>query len=124
MTRQALTSSFGHAWDGIVRASRERNFRIELCFAVAAVVLGVALRIDFAEWAVIALCIGVVLSGECANTALEAVVDLASPEYHELAKTAKDCAAGAVLVTSIASLFVAAFVFLPKMIGLLLVFIG
>jgi len=117
MARQSLVSSFGHAIDGIMTAARERNFKIELGFAVAAVALGIWLGNDMTQWAVVALCIGVVLSSECANTALEAVVDLASPDYSELAKIAKDCAAGSVLVASFASLFVAAFIYLPKLIA-------
>lgn len=117
---QSLPSAFKNAGAGIVHAAvTGRNFKIELCFAVAAVVLGIALGISTAEWAVVCLCIGVVLSGECANTALEALVDLASPDINDLARIAKDCAAGAVLITSIASLFVAAFVYLPKILVLL-----
>ena len=119
MGRQTLQSAFKNAADGIRAAARERNFKIELGFAVAAFVLGILLRITFTQWAVVCLCIGVVLGGECVNTALEAVVDLASPEYHELAKIAKDCAAGAVLICSIASLFVAAFIYLPPLIALI-----
>lgn len=118
MTRQSLISSFKNAAAGIRAASRERNFRIELCFAVAAIILGIGLRISTVEWAVVSALIGIVLSGECLNTSLEAVVDLASPGYHELAKIAKDAAAGAVLVSSVAALFVAAFVYLPKIIAL------
>lgn len=114
MSRQSLASSFGNAARGILQAAiHERNFKIELGFAVAAIVFGLVLRIDFTQWAVIFVCFGMVLGGECINTALEAVVDLASPDYHELAKRAKDCAAGAVLVMSIASLLVAAAIFLP-----------
>ena len=115
---QSLDSAFKCAFAGIAQAAGQRNFKIEIGFAVAAVVLGVWLRIDFTQWAVVVLCMGVVLAGECMNTALEAVVDLASPESHELAKRAKDCAAGAVLIESIAALFVAAFVYLPPMIAL------
>lgn len=120
MTRAKFVKSFGYAFEGIAEAFREgRNFKVQLCFAVAAVVLGLALAIDPVEWAVVAVCIGVVLGGECANTSIEAIVDLVSPEYNDLAKRAKDCAAGAVLVCSIASLFVAAFIFLPRIIALL-----
>ena len=82
--------------------------------------MGLFFSIDLTQWAVIAVCVGLVLSGECVNTSLEAVVDLASPEYHELAKRAKDCAAGGVLISSFASLFVAAFIFLPKIIDFIL----
>lgn len=123
MARQTLIQAFGHAADGIRCAARERNFKIELGFGIAAIILGISLRINPAEWAVVAVCIGCVLGGECLNTALEALVDLASPEYNELAKIAKDCAAGAVFICSIASLFVAAFIFLPKMFALALTLI-
>ena len=120
MSRAKFIASFGHAASGIAQAFREgRNFKVQLCFAVLAVVLGIAFRIDFAEWAIVTVCIGVVLGGECVNTAIEAVVDLASPDYHELAKRAKDCAAGGVLVCSIASVAVAAFIFMPRIVSFL-----
>ena len=85
-----------------------------LVFAVAAVVLGFALRIDAPSWLAIVICIGAVMAAETANTAIEAVVDLVSPEYHVLAKHAKDCAAGAALILAAASVVVAAIVFIPK----------
>ena len=117
MSRAPLIRSFGYAFSGIGQAFREgRNFKVQLGFAVLAVVLGIAFRIDPVEWAAIAICIGVVLGGECMNTALEAVVDLASPDYHELARRAKDCAAGGVLICSFASVAVAAFIFLPRIV--------
>lgn len=118
--RQPFLHSFKCAFAGIAHAFVEgRNFKVQFGFGVLAVVLGIVLGIDFTQWAIIVVCIGVVLGGECVNTAVEAVVDLASPDYHELAKIAKDCAAGAVLVMSIASVFVAAFIFLPKIAALL-----
>lgn len=114
-----LDKSFKCAFEGIAYSFvNGRNFKIQLGFAIAAIVLGLVFGISTTEWAIIAVCIGVVLGGECVNTSIEAVVDLVSPDYHELAKAAKDCAAGGVLVCSIASLFVAAFVFLPKMVAL------
>lgn len=117
MSKAPFIKSFGYALSGVAQAFREgRNFKVQLCFAVAAVVLGIAFRIEPAEWASIAVCIGAVLGGECLNTAIEAVVDLASPDYHDLAKRAKDCAAGGVLVMSLASVAVAAFIFLPRMV--------
>ena len=120
MSRAKFIQSFGFAVTGIAQAFREgRNFKVQLCFAVLAVVLGIALQIDPTEWAAVAICIGVVLGGECVNTSIEAIVDLASPDYHELAKRAKDCAAGGVLVCSIASVAVAAFVFLPRIVQIL-----
>ena len=98
-----LLESFGYAWQGIVRASRERNFRIHCVVAVAA----------------FAISIGLVLSSECINTALESVVDLASPEIHPLAKTAKDCAAGSVLVLAIMAVVVGCIVYGTALFNLL-----
>lgn len=131
-----LLFSFRCAWQGIVQASRGRNFRIQSTFAVAAIVLlalftaldagGIVPGVGCApsEWAVVAACIAIVLAGECVNTAVEAVVDLASPEYHELAKVAKDCAAGAVLLASIVSLFIGVALFLPRIISVGMVALG
>lgn len=119
MTWAKFIKSFGYAFQGIAAAFRVGlNFKVQLGFAVLAIILGVAFRIETTEWAVIAVCIGVVLGGECINTAIEALVDLVTPEYHELAKRAKDCAAGGVLLFAFASAAVALFIFLPRIIAL------
>lgn len=74
--------------------------------------LNVLFRVDLAGWLAVAICIGMVLAFEALNTAIEALVDLVSPEYHDLAKRAKDCAAGAVLLASLAALAVVCLVWL------------
>jgi len=81
-------------------ASHERNFRIDLVLLLLSAVLAVYLRLDLLRWSVLLLCWGLVLGAELMNSALEAVVDLVQPEYHDLAGIAKDCAAGAVLITA------------------------
>lgn len=68
---------------------------------------GALLRLSPLAWAVLALAIGLVLTAELLNTALEGLVDLVSPQDHPLAKEAKDVAAAAVLVASLAALAVA-----------------
>ena len=70
-------------------------------------------------WAAVAVCVGVQLAMETVNTAIEAIVDLASPEIHPLAKRAKDCAAGAALITACASVIVGLIVFVPALFALL-----
>ena len=65
-----------------------------------------------------AACLVLVLAAECLNTAVESVVDLVSPDYAELAKHAKDCAAGAVLVCALGAVAVAAAVFVPRLAAL------
>ena len=114
----SFLESFQHALDGLVAASNGRNFRVQLAAGVVAVALGLLLRLSPGEWIAVALCIGLVLGAECANTALEAAVDLASPARHPLARRAKDAAAGAVLLLSIAAATVGAILFLPRLLAL------
>ncbi|MBX2856830.1 MAG: diacylglycerol kinase [Rhodobacteraceae bacterium] len=91
--------SFKYAWHGLREAWRsELNFRVELCLGMAAVVLALALGVSLTP---VLLACGLVLSAELFNSAIEAVVDLASPEQHPLAKRAKDFGAAAVLIASI-----------------------
>ncbi len=78
--------------------------RIHLVLALAAVIAATVLRFSLLAWAVVALAISLVLAAELLNTAIEALVDLVSPEQHPLAKRAKDVAAAAVLAASLAAL--------------------
>lgn len=66
-------------------------------------------------WIVICLCIGLVLSAEAVNSAIEALADRVSPAYDEAIKRTKDLAAGAVLLLAIASAVVGLIIFLPKL---------
>jgi len=119
-SRIPLSRAFGCAFQGIGHAFVEgRNFKIECVFGVAAIVLGFVFSISVPEWLAVIICIGLVLGAECANTALEALVDLVSPDYHELARVAKDCAAGAVLLFSIAALIVGIVLYAPRILALI-----
>ncbi len=111
-----LWRSFGYAFAGLAHVLRtQRNFRIHL--TAAALVVGVGLYVDlnWFEWALVTICIALVLIGEMMNTVIEAVVDLAAPQYHPLAKIAKDVAAGAVLLTAIATVIVGLLVLGPHL---------
>jgi diacylglycerol kinase len=77
--------------------------RVHLALAAAVVAAGIWLSLSVGDWAVLALTIAGVWVAELFNTAIEAVVDLASPEQHHLARTAKDVAAAAVLAMSAAA---------------------
>src|SRR5262252_7549350 len=77
------------------------NFRVHLAVAVAVLAADVILKVSAVETAVLLLTIGLVLVAEAMNTAIEAVVDLASPGFHPLAKLAKDAAAAGVLIAAI-----------------------
>jgi diacylglycerol kinase (ATP) len=106
-----------NAFDGVLHAWRtQRNFRIQVVLAVVAVVVFGALHAPVPVFAILALTIAFVLAFEAMNTALEALVDLVSPERHALAKAAKDAAAGAVLIAALGALAVGvllALAFLP-----------
>ncbi|MDD2272726.1 MAG: diacylglycerol kinase [Desulfuromonadaceae bacterium] len=89
------------AVEGILHAARtEKHMRIHFIAAIAAMLAVLFLKVTPLEFALLALSILAVLCAEMFNTAIEAIVDLVSPGYHPLAKTAKDTAAGAVLITA------------------------
>jgi diacylglycerol kinase len=111
-----LMRSFGYAFAGVAYILRtQRNARIELAVAVAAVLLAAWLAISPVEWAVLALTIVIVLALEWINTALELAVSLASPEAHPSAKAAKDVAAACVLLGAVASVVVGLLLFTPRL---------
>jgi diacylglycerol kinase len=91
------------------------NARIELLVIPVVALAGWWLQINPAEWAVLGLTVAVILALEAVNTAVEAVVDLVSPDYHPLARRAKDAAAGAMVFAVVGSLWVAAWVFGPRL---------
>lgn len=93
--------SFGYALEGFVTAVKtERNIKVMLALGTAAVVAGLVLQLDLLSWIIIFICCGLVVFAELCNTAMEAIVDLASPEIHPLAKRAKDIAAASVFTLS------------------------
>lgn len=113
-----LMVSFKYAWAGVRYAfATQRNFRIHTVIGTVAVSLAILLGLAPVEIAVIGLTSGLVMTLELLNTAIEAVVDLTVKQsYHRLAKIAKDCAAGAVLISAIAALLVASSLLLPRLI--------
>lgn len=114
-----LVKSFGYAASGVVQAGSERNFKVDVVAAVVVFAACALLQVPAWGWAVVAMCVGVQLAMETVNTAIEAIVDLASSEIHPLAKRAKDCAAGAALITACASVVVGLIVFVPALLALL-----
>jgi diacylglycerol kinase len=93
--------SFRYAFVGwwyVIRT--QRNAWIHAVVSVAVIAIAIWLKIDAHDWALIIIAIAMVWTAEFINTALEAVVDLASPEQHELAKVGKDVGASAVLIAA------------------------
>ena len=116
MQNSNLLTSFQRAFAGIWYVVRtQRNMRIHLSVTGAIVVLGLWVGLSRTEWAILTLTIGMVLVAEAFNTMAEAIVDLATAEYHPLAKIAKDVAAGAVLLTAITAVVVGLFILGPPL---------
>lgn len=106
--------SFGYAWKGIrCCVGKEQNLSFHLIATVLVVIAGWQLDITRTEWAILLLCIGMVIAAELFNTAIEKLVDLVSPEQHPLAGQVKDIAAGAVLVCAATAAMVGLIIFVP-----------
>ncbi len=107
MKNKPFQQRFQFAWNGIRAAFKsESSFRLQLVAGLGAILLLSLLKAAPFWWAIFTLTIGGVLAGELMNTALEHLIDRIHPELHESIKTVKDCAAGAVLVLSFASLII------------------
>ena len=115
-----LRSAFKYAWAGVLYLFRnEPNARIHLALTMVAVALALWLGFSAIEWAILTVIIGVVFAAEAMNTAIEALTDLVSPDYHPRAKAAKDVAAAAVSITAVMAVIVALFLYLPRLMALL-----
>lgn len=97
----------------------EKNIKIELIFAILAILASIVLKLNSVEWSIIILVIFLVLFAECINTSLETIVDMYTEEYNEKAKIAKDIAAGAVTLVSLLSVIIGIVIFLPKILEIL-----
>jgi diacylglycerol kinase (ATP) len=108
--------SFRHAFAGMFYMLRtQRNAWVHTVATLGVVGMGLWLHLDAVRWSNLALAIGLVWTSEFVNTALEAVVDLASPAIHPLARVGKDVAAAAVLVGAITSVVVGLLVLGPPL---------
>lgn len=114
-----IKNSFKYAFSGLIDTYRtEQSVWIYIPVALLVILMGFLLKISNYEWMVVVLILGIILSLELINTALEAVVDLVTKEYKPLAKKAKDTVSAAVLVFAVASVIVGLIIFLPKLIAL------
>jgi diacylglycerol kinase len=111
--------SFSYPIKGLKYAYRnEQNLAVDVGIALMVLIAGFIFKIEKTEWIIIVITIGAVLSLELINTAIEAVVDLVTEEYHPLAKVAKDTSAAAVFVIAIVAVIVGLIIFLPKILEL------
>lgn len=110
-----LLRSFAIGFVGLTHVIRsEQNMRIHCVAAVGVVVAGFVLALTTWEWIAVAFCIGLVISAECMNTALERLADRVTREADPLVKHAKDCGSAAVLVLALTAAVVGGVIFVPK----------
>lgn len=117
--KERLLNSFKYAFEGIFTALKtEQNIRIHIIIMILVIIFGIILKISNIEWIICIILFGIVISLELMNTAIENVVDLVTQEKNIKAKIAKDTAAGAVLISAIASAIIGLIIFVPKIINL------
>ena len=109
-------AAFGHAfrgWGYVLQT--QHNAWIHSVVATVVIVLGLWLGLPPRDWAVLVLAIAMVFTAEFINTSIEAVVDLASPEKHPLAKVGKDVGAAAVLVAALSAVLIGLLILGPPL---------
>jgi len=108
--------SFRYAFAGIWYTFKtQRNAQIHLSIAVAIFILGLILKLNLTEWAILTLTTGFVITAEMLNTVAEAAMDYATTEFNPQVKIVKDVAAGAVLVAAITAVLVGLFILGPPL---------
>ena len=108
--------AFSHAlrgWWYVIRT--QQNAWIHAIITTAVVMLASWLHLPARDWAVLLLTIAMVWTAEFLNSALEAVVDLASPARHPLAKVGKDVGAAAVLIAALAAILIGLLILGPPL---------
>lgn len=112
--------SFKYAFNGLkIVFKEEYNARIHLLISLVVIICGFIFQISILEWISICFVIGLVISMEIINSAIENLSDFVSPEHHKLIKKVKDLSAAAVLFCAITSVVIGFLIFLPKIIHLL-----
>ena len=102
----SFLKSFFYAFKGLVFSLKQRNMKIIFSCAILAVFTAFFFKVNANDWCILLICIGLVMSLEMMNSAIEGIVDFISPEQNEKAGRIKDLAAGAVLIASIISLII------------------
>jgi diacylglycerol kinase (ATP) len=92
----------------------EANAQVHLLATIVVIFAGFYFKIDQKDWLFLCFAIGLVIAAEALNTAIEKLVDLLHPQNHKQAGLVKDLAAAGVLIASMVSVVIAAFVFVPK----------
>ena len=106
--------------DGLLYSYKnEKSLWMHGLCSIVDICLGIIFKISLVQWSMILISLGVILSIELLNTAIEAVVDMVTLEYHPLAKIAKDCGSAATFIAVLIAIVLNCFIFIPKILVLL-----
>jgi len=108
--------SFGHAfrgWGHVLKT--QHNTWIHAVVAVLVFIIAFWLKLSTQDWAILIIMVTIVFTAEFINTAIEAVVDLVSPQKHPLAKIGKDVGAAAVLIAALAAILIGLLILGPPL---------
>lgn len=112
-----LFNSFKFAIQGVLYTLNSQwNMRIHFIIATLVIILGILYDITSIEWVLLLLTIGMVITSEMINTAIEKTIDLVTEEYNILAKISKDVAAGAVFISALIAFVIGIIIFHDKII--------
>jgi len=109
--------SFKHAFSGLFSVFQtQHNIFIHCLATICVIILGLWLKLERVEWVLLVLTFSIVWVTEFVNTALETAVDLSSPDFHPLAKKAKDVSAASVLVAAFFSIIIGMLILGPPLV--------
>ncbi len=112
--------SFKYSIDGLIYAYKyEQSMLIHVFATICVLAVNIFFHVKAFEWLVTLVCIGMVLSAELINTAVEAVVDMITLEEHPLAKIAKDCTSAATFVLAMMAAVIGFVIYIPYVIEFL-----
>jgi len=111
-----LFRSFGYAFKGLYKVFREeQNLKIQSGASLVVIILGAYFQISLKEWLSLVLVIGLVLTVEITNSAVERITDVLKPRINSYVKEIKDIMAAAVLLSSIAAVITGLIIFWPRL---------
>ncbi|HEX7492651.1 MAG TPA: diacylglycerol kinase family protein [Bacteroidales bacterium] len=111
--------SFKFAFNGLCSLIKnEHNSRIHLLVAVIVIIMGIMLKINYFEWSLLIIVMGIVFLSELLNSSIESLADFIEPERNEQIRKAKDYGAAAVFISAIVSIIVGGIIFIPKILDL------
>lgn len=112
--------SFSYSIEGLKYAYKyEQSMMIHVIATICVIIANIFFQVTGIEWLITIIAIGMVLSAELINTAIEAIVDLVTLDIHPLAKIAKDCGSAATFVLAVMAAVIGFVIYIPYVLGVL-----